>query len=211
MVSVGTVAGLLTSTARGVVASTGGMTGAASVVAAVSSSSLGDSASGLASVAFFSFLEKTLPKKLVRLLTAGFSLGDSGWASSAGLVSPSAAGSATAGTSSVAGASPSATGSTTTGVSAAAASSVLASSFFSSFLPKPKKEARLRLAERRLGSSTLSSSLVSSLAAAAAAPSSSAAGSSALGAASSAGAASSLAGSTLSSLGAGLRLSMVCL
>lgn len=169
---------------------------------------LGDSISGLASAAFFSFLEKTLPKKLVRLLTAGFSLGDSAWSSSLALVSPSTAGSTTAGTSSVTGASTSGTGSTTAGVSVARVSSVLASSFFSSFLPKPKKDVRLRLAERRSFSLTLSSSLAgSSLAASSVLAAVSSAGT----AASSTGAASSLGASVFSSLGAGLKLSMVCL
>lgn len=199
-VSVGTVAGFETSTARGVVDSTGGMTGAVASVAGASPSlgaSVASSAGLADSAGFFSFLEKTLPKKLLRLEGAGFSLGlSAGAASSAGLSSTAAVSAAGAGVSSTLGASASGAVSAATG-----ASSALVSSFFSSFLPKPKKEVRLRLAERRLGSSSLGSSL------GAASPSlgdSSALASSAL-AGSSAGAAS------LATTGAGLKLSTVFL
>lgn len=209
VVSVGTVAGELTSTARGVVDSTGGMTGAVSVVAGTSSS-LGVSAvsAGLVSATFFSFLEKTLPKKLLRL--EAFSLGDSaGLASSAGFSSAGAsvvAATSGAGVSSALGASSAGlSASTGAGVSSGLDSSALTSSFFSSLgssflLMKPKNEARLLL--EGLGDSAFSSGLVSSTLAGSSGLGASSAASSALGA--SAGF-SSLAGT------AGLKLSTVFL
>ena len=90
--------------------STGGITGAAASVV-MTSPSLGASvvsSAGLATSGFFSFLEKTLPKKLLRLETTGFSLGLSAVAASVSAAGSAAASASTAGVSSTVAASVSA-------------------------------------------------------------------------------------------------------